>query len=88
MKRPPIFQTINTPAEYKENVNTFNQLCYTARFYRDLINDIPSNDFIPQARQPYRELDRAYYAKQAERADKEAQAVLIKLNEYENREIN
>lgn len=87
MNRPPIFPTINTRAEFYEVERTYQTLRYTARYYRSLISEIPTAEFIHEARQPYREADRRYYAQQAAKADKEADAILEMMNEYENREV-
>lgn len=86
MNRPPI-PPINTLAEFYAAEQTYQHLRYTARYYRELIKEIPAPEYIAPARQAYREADRRYYAKQAAKADKEAEEILERLNEYENREV-
>lgn len=82
----PTAEHISTRAEYYEAERTYQHLRYTARYYRSLISEIPTAEFIHEARQPYREADRRYYAQQAAKADKEAEEILERLNDYENRE--
>ena len=86
MNRQPI-PPITNRAEFYEAEQTYQHRRYTARHYRELIKEIPAPEYIAPARQAYREADRRYYAKQAAKADKEAEEILERLNEYENREV-
>jgi len=78
--------TIKTRSDYYNAERTYQQLRFTAHYYRDLLKAIPDSEYIPSARKPYRESDRKYYIKQANKADKEADLILDKLIEYENKE--
>ena len=85
MNHTPI-PPINTRAEFYAAEKTYQHLRYTARYYRSLISEIPTAEFINEARQPYREADRKYYTRQEAKADKEADVILEMMNEYESRE--
>lgn len=78
-------QTINTYSEYIETEHTYQHLCYTARYYRSLIDPNPAPT---QCREliEAREIDRKHYTKQAERIEKEAEALLNKMIEYLHQE--
>ena len=83
--RPPI-PPITNQAEFYAAENTYQHLRYTARYYRELIKEIPAPEYIAPARQAYREADRRYYARQEAKADKKADVILEMMNEFENRE--
>jgi len=85
MNRQPI-PPITNRAEFYEAEQTYQHRRYTARWYRSLIITTPPTDQTPRALIEAREIDRKHFTKQAEKADKEADAILEMMNEYENRE--
>ena len=75
-------QTINNYSEFTEAERTYQHLCYTARYYRSLINPNPAPTQC-QALIDAREMERKHCTKQAERIEKEAEALLNNMIEYE-----
>lgn len=87
MNTPLNPETINNQAQYNAYFNTFQHLCYTARHYRSLINPAtpPPPDLLLELIDGV-DKQRKYFTKKAEQLENKAEAIRLKLIEYEERE--